>query len=95
MVQQIIDGTWKAQFYWYGLDHGIVDIAPFGPMVPEDVQKTVLAKKEEIASGAFKVFTGPIKDQSGAEKVAAGAVMPDGELLGFNWFVQGIVGTLE
>ena len=95
MVQQIMDGTWKAQFYWYGLDHGIVDIAPFGPMVPEDVQKAVLAKKDEIASGAFQVFTGPIKDQAGAEKVAAGKVMADEELLGFNWFVQGIVGTLE
>jgi len=95
MVQQIIDGTWKAQFYWYGLDKGIVDIAPFGPMVPADVQKTVLGKKADIASGAFTVFSGPIKDQAGAEKVPAGKVMTDEELLGFNWFVQGVVGTLQ
>ena len=61
----------------------------------EDVQQAVQAKKAEIASGAYKVFTGPIKDQAGTEKVAAGAVMSDEELLGFNWFVQGVVGTLE
>jgi len=95
MVQQIKDGTWKSQFYWYGLDKGIVDIAPFGPMVPGDVQKKVLAKKLEIASGAYKVFSGPIRDQAGKEKVAAGAVMSDADLLGFNWFVQVVVGTLE
>ncbi len=95
MVQQIKDGTWKSQFDWYGLDKGIVDIAPFGAMVPAEVQKTVLAKKAEIASGAYKVFTGPIKDQAGAEKVATGVTMADADLLGFNWFVQGVVGTLE
>lgn len=95
MIAQIKDGTWKSQFYWPGLDKGVVDIAPFGPMVPEDVRKTVLAAKADIASGAYKVFTGPIKDQAGAEKVPAGAVMADADLLGFNWFVQGVVGTLE
>ena len=58
-------------------------------------RRVVLAKKAEIASGAYKVFTGPIKDQAGAEKVPAGKVMPDADLLGFNWFVQGVVGTLQ
>ena len=95
MIEQIKAGTWKSQFYWPGLDKGVVDIAPFASMVPEDVRKTVLAKKADIASGAYKVFTGPIKDQTGAEKVPAGAVMADADLLGFNWFVQGVVGTLE
>jgi basic membrane protein A len=41
------------------------------------------------------VFVGPIKDQSGAEKVAAGAAMSDEELLGMTWFVQGVIGTTE
>jgi basic membrane protein A len=95
MIEQIKAGTWKSQFYWPGLDKGVVDIAPFASMVPEDVRKTVLAKKADIASGAYKVFTGPIKDQTGAEKVPAGVTMADADLLGFNWFVQGVVGTLE
>lgn len=95
MVRQIKDGTWKSQFYWYGLDKGVVDIAPFGPMVPEAVRGVVLAKKEEIASGVDQIFSGPIKDQQGVERVAAGQTMPDADLLGFNWFVQGVVGTLE
>jgi len=95
MVQKIKDGKWEGKSYWYGLEKSIIDIAPFGPMVPADVQKTVMDKKAEIASGAYQVFTGPIKDQAGVEKVAAGTVMPDADLLGFNWFVQGVVGTLE
>jgi basic membrane protein A len=55
----------------------------------------VLDKKGEIAAGTYQVFSGPIKDQAGVEKVPAGTVMADADLLGFNWFVQGVVGTLE
>jgi basic membrane protein A len=95
MVQQVKDGTWKSQAYWYGLEKGIVDLAPFGEMVPEDVRAAVLAKKADIISGAYTVFSGPIMDQSGAVRVQPDAVMTDEELLSFDWFVQGVVGTLQ
>lgn len=95
VVEQVQAGTWESGSHWDGLETGIVDIAPFGDMVPEDVRQKVLAKKDEIASGAYQVFSGPIADQSGASRVSAGTVMSDEELLSFNWFVQGVIGTLE
>ncbi len=95
MIRQIQAGTWKADAYWWGMDRGVVDIAPFGPMVPEGVRAQVLAAKEAIVKGENNIFTGPIKDQKGVERVAAGVTMTDAELLAFNWFVQGVVGTLE
>lgn len=95
VVQQVMDGTWKSEAAWPGMDAGIVDLAPFGPMVPEEVQQQVNAKKAEIAGGTFKVFSGPIKDQQGAVKVAAGNAASDEEMLGMTWFVEGVVGTTE
>lgn len=95
MVEAVQNGTWKTGSYWPGLESGIVDLAPFGPMVPKTVQDTVLAKKQEIASGAFKVFAGPIKDQSGTIKIPAGSAASDGELLGMDWFVQGVQGSTK
>ena len=95
VVEQVQKGTWKATSEWPGIAEGIVDLAPFGPMVPQDVQDRVMAKKAEIVSGKEKIFVGPINNQQGAEKVAAGVVMPDEDLLGMNWFVQGVVGTTE
>jgi basic membrane protein A and related proteins len=39
------------------------------------------------------VFSGPIADQSGAEKVAKGAKLDDGALSGMDWFVKGVEGA--
>jgi len=95
IVEAVRKGTWKAEAAWPGLAEGIVDLAPFGPMVPQDVQDMVNAVKAEIAAGNKKVFVGPIKDQKGAVKIADGVVVPDGDLLGMTWFIEGVVGTTE
>lgn len=95
MVKKVQNGTWKSNVYWYGLEHGIVDISPMGSMVPETVQKSVLTKKDAIASGKAKVFVGPIKDQSGKLRIAKGAAANDKELLGMTWFVEGVIGTTQ
>ncbi|MBZ4686300.1 MAG: hypothetical protein JG774_2045 [Desulfomicrobiaceae bacterium] len=95
MVRQAQAGTWKADSYWWGMDKGVVDIAPFGPMVPEEVRAKVQAAKEAIGKGENPVFVGPIADQKGVERVPAGKALSDAELLSMNWFVRGVVGTLE
>ncbi|MEN8143032.1 MAG: BMP family ABC transporter substrate-binding protein, partial [Thermodesulfobacteriota bacterium] len=93
-VKMVKEGSWKAASTWPGLAEGIVDLAPMSDMVPKDVQDKVMAKKEAIKGGE-KIFVGPIKDQKGADKVAAGAAMSDKDMLGMTWFVQGVVGTTE
>jgi basic membrane protein A len=95
MVEKVRQGTWKSASYWYGLEYGIVDITPMASMVPEAVQKRVLAKKAEIASGKAKVFLGPIKDQSGKLRIPKDTPATDPELLGMTWFVEGVVGTTQ
>lgn len=95
VVESVKDGTWKTGSSWPGLENGIIDLAPFGPMVPEELQDKVAAAKADIVAGKMKVFTGPIKDQKGAEKIAAGATAADGELLGMTYFIEGVVGTTE
>jgi len=94
-VKQMLAGTWKHTSYWPGLAEGIVDLSPFGAMVPQDVQNKVNAKKQAIKDGDYKVFTGPVFDQAGTPKVPAGKVADDETLLGMTWFVQGVIGTTE
>ena len=93
-IKKVQAGTWKAESVWPGIADGIVDLAPMSDMVPKNVQDNVMAKKEAIKGGE-KIFVGPIKDQKGGIKIAAGVAAEDKELLGMTWFVQGVVGTTE
>ena len=95
VVDSVRKGTWTSASTWPGLEKGIVDLAPYGPMVPEAVKARVEAQKARIIAGEDMVFAGPVKDQKGQERIAAGAKATDKELLGMTWFVQGVVGTTE
>lgn len=95
VVNAVRQGTWKSSQAWPGLETGTVDLAPMSDLVPAEVQAKVNARKEAIKSGQFKVFTGPVADQTGKVRIPAGQVPDDPTLLGMNWFVQGVVGTTE
>ncbi len=95
VVQSVRNGTWKSASTWPGMEKGLVDLAPFGPMVPEAVRARVEAEKARIIGGEDRIFSGPIKDQQGNLKIAAGELAPDEVLLGMTWFVEGVVGTTE
>jgi basic membrane protein A len=93
-VQAVKDGTWKSEKFYGSLADGTVDLAPFGDNIPEDVQQLVKSNKEKIISGELKLFTGPIIDQAGAEKVASGQTLTLDEILLMDWFVKGVEGTI-
>jgi basic membrane lipoprotein Med (substrate-binding protein (PBP1-ABC) superfamily) len=71
-----------------------MDLAPFGDMVPQDVQNEINTAKEQIVSGTLLPFTGPLNDNTGAERVPAGEAMSDEALLSFAWLVEGVVGEI-
>ena len=48
------------------------------------------AKVADIAAGNFHPFDGPVLDQAGEEKIAAGSTLSDGELLIINRLVNGV-----
>ena len=93
-VQSVIDGDWKKQDYYGNIADGFTDIAPFGKRVTDDTKAEIEAKKDDIKSGVFDIFAGPIVDQAGAEKVAAGASLPFGDQMSIDWFVKGVEGDI-
>ncbi len=92
-VKAIMDGTWKAENYWGGMEDGIVDLAPLTENAPEGAKEAIEKVKAEIIDGSFKVFSGPIKGQAGEIRVAEGETLTDEELTSMDWFVEGVVGN--
>jgi len=93
-VKAVEDGTWKPEAYLGSMADGMVDIAPLGPSVPDDVKKLVADAKAKILAGQLDVFAGPIADQSGKEIVPQGKSLPISDILQLNWFVKGVEGTI-
>jgi basic membrane lipoprotein Med (substrate-binding protein (PBP1-ABC) superfamily) len=79
---------------WWPIGTGIVGLSPFGPAVSDAIKSLVEQRKQDLSAGRFDVFWGPIKDQSGKVRIAAGEKPADVVLLGIDWFVEGAVGTV-
>jgi len=88
-----MNGSWKSGSYYGSLSDGFVDIAPFGSSVSASTQTAINAKKDALKAGTFYEFTGPLKDQSGAVKIANGTKMTLDQILTMDWFVQGVIGN--
>ncbi len=96
-VQQVgkaLDGTWSNTDTWGGFNTGMVALAPFGDAVPAELQARALEIRDNIANGNLHPFTGPINKQDGSPWLADGEVADDGTLLGMNFYVEGIDGSL-
>lgn len=94
-IKAVKAGTWTNAPYWGAMSDDIVRLAPLTANAPEGAQALVDAEKAKILDGSWDVFVGPIKDQTGAVKVAEGSKMTDAEMLSFNWFVEGVIGKTE
>ncbi len=94
VIKAVLAGSWKSGEVWGGIKDGMVELSPLSAAVPADIRALVAAKTEAIRAGTLHPFAGPVKDQDGKVRVAAGAVMSDGDMLGFDWYVEGVVGKL-
>lgn len=98
IVASVEDGSWAggpySGNYRTGVSEGSVKLAPFGKNVPQEVQDEIAALQEQILSGEFFPFEGPIVDQNGVEQIAAGVRLSVGELESTNYLIEGVVGTI-
>jgi simple sugar transport system substrate-binding protein len=93
-TQAVIDGTWKSTSVWGGVKEGMIRVGDFGPKVPVAVQREVLARQQDIASGKLKPFAGPITDNEGHEVLPQGQALTDAQILSMNFLVSGVQGRI-
>ncbi|MFB6087318.1 MAG: BMP family ABC transporter substrate-binding protein [Haloarculaceae archaeon] len=57
-VRAVKNGSWTSDFYYKGLNAGIVDIDEWGPAVPQNVKSTVGDKRTKLENGNLDVWAG-------------------------------------
>jgi basic membrane protein A and related proteins len=94
VANAVIAGMWKPGTTWGGIKEGMIKLAPLNPAVPKDVGELVAGREKDIGSGKLHPFQGPIKDNSGKERVASGKTMSDDEMQKMDFYVEGVQGSL-
>jgi basic membrane protein A len=96
-AREVLAGTWQSGNVWGGVKEGMVRVGDFGPKVPATVQQEVLARQKDMAGGKLQPFAAgkaPVLNNTGAVVIAAGSTLSDAQILGMNFLVQGVQGSL-
>ena len=93
-TKAVMDKTWKSGDTWGGFKSGMVRMAPYNKKIPADVVALAEKARKGIVDGSVHPFQGPIKDQSGKVVVKAGERASDKMLLGMNFYVEGVDGSI-
>ena len=92
-VQSVLEGNWEKSDYYGDIADGFTGLAPFGKRVDAATQTEIQTKQDEISSGTFDIFSGPIMDQDGKERVAKGEAVSFSDQMEMDWFVKGVEGN--
>lgn len=77
-----------------GIADGTVKVVAWNKAISADQMAQIEQAEADLMSGKAHVFAGPLRDQSGTERVAAGANLPDPDIFAMNWLVEGLDGSL-
>ena len=89
-AKAMLDGTWKPDDVWWGFKEELLGMAPYNKALPDNVKAAADKIIAGWKDGSYDVFTGPLVDQSGKERVAKGERMKDADALVMDWYVKGI-----
>jgi basic membrane protein A and related proteins len=93
-IKEAMDGSWKTGVTRWGMKEGQNDLVKMAESVPADVQAKAKEVKEAIRSGTFEVFTGPLSDNTGKERLAKDVKADDDFKGKIDFYVKGVEGAL-
>ena len=94
-IKEVMDGSWKGNTVTrWGVAEGQNDLVKIPEVVPADVKAKVDEIKAAMKAGTFEVFTGPIKDSTGKERLAKGTAADDDWRGKIDFYVKGVEGKI-
>ena len=101
LIRSIQKGSWwtgdptesKAINYWWGLSADVIDVICSNNL-PSGTVRLIELMKQNISSGLFHPFTGPLVRQDGQVCYAAGEVMKPEDIMRMDWLLDNVVGHI-
>jgi simple sugar transport system substrate-binding protein len=93
-VRDAMEGTWKTERTVWGVKEGQNDLVKISDAVPESARKKVAEIKAAMKAGDFEVFTGPVVDNGGKERLAKDAKADQDWKDKVDFYVRGVEGKI-
>ena len=94
-IQDVLDGKPVGnQMAWWGVKEGAIDIVSMADDIPADIKAKEAEVKAGLKDGSFKIWKGPILDNTGKVQIKAGEVADDKFLGGLMFYVAGVEGSI-
>ena len=94
-VKSVMDGSWKGNTVTrWGVAEGQNDLVKIADVVPAEVKAKVDEIKAGMKAGTFEVFTGPILDNTGKERLPKGTAADDDFRGKIDFYVKGVEGKV-
>ena len=78
--------------YWEGVKNGLVTLSPLTGNVRFNARERVDIEMKKIVEGRYDVFFGPVRDNTGRQRVGSDETLSDDYLLyEMDWFAEGVV----
>jgi basic membrane protein A len=92
-LAKIIAGNWvpQANGALLSMAQGGTDITlTAGEHISAENRQKIQQAREQLMKGEKIIYSGPMSDRDGKERIAAGKTMSDAELWKMDWFVKGV-----
>lgn len=93
VAQAVLDGRWKAQPVWAGMNDGLVQLSAVDASLPKELRAQLEARRQAVVAGKLRPFSGRLVDNTGSERLARGT-LDDAAIASMNWLAAGVVGSL-
>ncbi len=93
-VKSVMDGSWKSERTVWGVKEGMNDFIKPADAVPADVKARLDEIKAGMKAGSFEVFTGPIVDSTGKERLAKDVKADQDWKDKVDFYVKGVEGKI-
>jgi len=93
-MEDLKGGTWKTDRTVWGVKEGLNDLIKINDIVPEAAKKKVGEIKAGMKDGSFEVFTGPIVDNAGKERLAKDQKADQAWRDKIDFYVKGVEGKV-
>ena len=93
-VKDVLDGTWKSDRIVWGTKEGVNEVVKIADAMPEDLKKKIDEIKAGMKDGSFEVFSGPIADNTGKERLAKDTKADQAWKDKVDFYVKGVDGKV-